>query len=840
MVWRNLLAHKVRLALSGLAVVLGVAFVAGTLVFTDTLERTFTALFESTTADVDVSAERAFEPTGAPGGAPPQPLDAALAGQIAAVDGVASATGYVQSPGVYVIGPDGKVVATGGAPGIGTGWDPAEGLGMTLTAGRAPAARDEVVLDEATAERTGYGIGDTVELLTPGPRLSATVVGTLRFGESGGLAGASLVAFDTATAQELLAAPGTFHGVSVQAADGVGREELAERVDAALGEGLAVATREEASEKRTEQLAESLGFIDVFLLVFAGIALFVGSFIILNTFSMLVAQRTRELALLRALGASRRQVTGSVLAEALVLAVLGSTAGLLLGLAVAAGLRWAFGRVGLTLDGSLVVAPRTVVAAYAVGVLVTVLAAYLPARRAAKVPPVAALRDDHAMPDGSLRRRTRAGAVLGVAGGTALVAGTALDDAPATLVLLGSLALVVAAIALSPVLARPFLRVAGAALPRIWGPAGRLARENALRNPRRTAATASALMVGVALVTGFSIIGQSANASIGSAVAERMRSDFIVSSAVTQPFSPQVAEEVRGLDGVASVGVARLGFVELDGEPTMLFGVDETTGDDVFALDVIAGQGGAPADGQLLVDADLARDRGWEVGETVAVRGVNGEQRELELRGIYETAPSVGPALLPLATLGELGGEPLDRWVFVQLAEGAGAGAVREAVEAVVADHPIVSVKDMGEFVQEQQGQVAQLLMIINAMLVLSVLIAVLGIVNTLALSVLERTREVGLLRAVGMARRQLRRTIRLEAVLIALFGAVLGLGLGLVFGVGLVSVLDGQGIDELAVPGGRLAVLLAVSALVGVLAAAWPAHRASRMPVLRALATAQ
>ncbi|WP_418607346.1 ABC transporter permease [Georgenia sp. SUBG003] len=348
------MAHKLRLALSGLAVVLGVAFVAGTLVFTDTLSRTFTALFESTTADVNVTAASAFDSQG-PGMASTVLLPESLVAEAETVDGVAAVAGYVQSEGVYVVGPDGKVVATGGAPGVGVGWDDDEMLGMTLAEGRAPRADDEVVLDETTAEKTGYGVGDRVDVLTPGPRVEATVVGVLRFGESGGLAGASLTAFEHTTAQELLARPGTVHGLSVEAADGVDDAVLAERIEEALGAGYDVTTRTEEVDAQKELLEGQLSFINIFLMVFAGVALFVGSFIILNTFAILVAQRTRELALLRALGAGRGQVTRVVLAEALVLGLVGSTVGLFAGLGIAAGLRAAFGTFGLTLDGGLVV-----------------------------------------------------------------------------------------------------------------------------------------------------------------------------------------------------------------------------------------------------------------------------------------------------------------------------------------------------------------------------------------------------------------------------------------------------------------------------------------------------
>ena len=837
LVLRSLLAHKLRLALSGLAVVLGVAFVAGTLTFTDALNRTFTNLLESTAADVVVTADGPFEAQG-PGMASAALLPESLADDVARLDGVASVAGSVQSEGVYVIGTDGKVVATGGAPGVGLGWDPREESGLTLTAGRAPRAPHEIVLDEATAETTGYEVGDQVDVLTPGPRLETTVVGTLRFGDSGGLAGASLVAFEQDTAQDLLAEPGMVHALSVETEDGASDAAVAQRVEQALGAGVAVATRAEHVEAQKETIEGELSFISTFLLVFAGIALFVGSFIILNTFAMLVAQRTKQLALLRALGARRGQVTRMVMLEALVLGLVGSTVGLFGGLGIASALRAAFGTMGLTLDGALALTPTTVVAAYAVGVLVTVVAAYRPARRAAKVPPVAALRDDQAMPERSLRVRAVSGSVLAALGGAGLVVG-GLDVAgdagtSALFVGLGSLSLLVAVITLSPVLAAPFIRLVGAVLPRLAGPAGKLARDNALRNPRRTAATASALMVGATLVSAFSIIGASANASIGTTVDETLHAEYIVSTAVGQPFSPVIAKQMREVDGVSAVGVSRLGSAQLDGEVATFMAADATTLDEGMRLDMVEGD-----DGGFIVDVATAEERGWEVGDVVPALGMNGVELGLDLTGTYETNPAVGPIVLPLEDLERLGGQELDRWLFLSLADGADAAEVRSAAEAVLVDYPVVSVKDRAEFTQEQQAQVGQILMIINAMLVLSVLIAVLGIVNTLALSVMERTHEVGLLRAVGMQRRQLRRAVRWEAVLIALFGAVLGLALGVTFGTSLVSVMDAQGIEELAVPVARLGGLVVIAGVVGVLAALWPARRAARLPVLEAIATA-
>ncbi len=838
---RSLLAHKLRLALSAVAIVLGVAFVAGTMIFTDTLDRTFTALFQGTASDVGVTAEAGFD-AGVDGTAGTRPVPAELAQRIRGVEGVAAAEGYVQAEGVYLLTADGQVLDTGGAPGIGASWitDPELSLGE-LTEGRAPERAGEVALDSGSAAEAGYTVGDRVTLLTPGPRVDATVVGVFTFGEDGGLAGASLTAFDLATAQDLTGAGDGYTGIQVLAADDVTDVELRDRVAAVVGDGYDVQTAQQQADEQSAALEEGLSFITVLLTAFAVIALFVGSFIILNTFSMLVAQRSRELALLRALGASRGQVTRSVLVEAAVLGVVGATLGLAGGFGIATGLRALFGTFGLTLDGDLVLSAGTVVWSYAVGVVVTLLAAWVPARRAARTPPVAAMREDHVAVERSLRRRTVVGAVLAAGAAVTLVGSAVAEDggnAPA-LVGVGALALVLAAVALSPVAARPFARALGALLPRLAGTAGRLARDNAQRNPRRTAATASALMVGLTLVTGFGVLGASANASVDALVDDALRADYVVSTAVGQPFTPEVADRLRGLDEVAAVLQERFTQVQLDGQAVFAAAVDAATLDRGLTLEYLSGSSDGLAGRGVLVDETTAEARGWEVGDTVEAVSAGGQRAQLTVGGVYAGNQAVGSVVVSLETDAALGGPALDRYVYVVLAEGTDAGAGRAAIESVVESYPVVSLKDRDEFAGEQKGQVDQVLLLINALLVLSVVIAVLGIVNTLAMSVLERTREIGLLRAVGMTRRQLRRTVRLEAVLISVYGSVLGLVLGLVLGVSLTRALADQGITELVVPGGRLVGFLVLGALIGVVAAAWPARRAARMQVLDAIATA-
>jgi putative ABC transport system permease protein len=431
--------------------------------------------------------------------------------------------------------------------------------------------------------------------------------------------------------------------------------------------------------------------------------------------------------------------------------------------------------------------------------------------------------------------------VLTALGAAALVAGSLADDGGdgASLVGLGALLLILGATALSPVLARPFLQVVGGVLPRFWGTTGRLARENAVRNPRRTAATASALMIGLALVSAFSVIGASTNKSVDALITGSVRSQFVVSSAVGLPFSPDVAEAVSETDGVEDVTRMRFGQVQLDGDTTFITAVDPAGIGRSIDLTFVDGSAeGLSGDG-LVVDEQTASGNGWAVGDPVRALSVDGRERELTLGGIYESNQVVGSTLVSLDTHAALAGDDQDRFLYVDLAGGTSADEVRPALEEALAPYPVVDLKDQGEFRDEQKGQVDQLLLLINAMLVLSVIIAALGIVNTLAMSVIERTREIGLLRAVGLGRGQLRRMVRLEAVAISVYGAVLGLVLGTLFGVALSRALSDEGISELVVPVGRMLVFLLVAALIGVLAAVGPARRAAKLRVLDAIARA-
>ena len=833
---RNLLAHKARLAMSGLAVVLGVAFVTGTLTFTDALNKTFTGLFKDAAADVNVEPRAAFE-TGMAGmdmNSASASLPASLVDQVTGVDGVAAAAGYVQASGVYVLDADGHVADTGGAPGIGISWTTDPQLNSaSLVDGQAPTTSGQVAIDSGTADDLGYHVGEKITVLTPGPLVQATLVGIFRFGQDGGLAGASMTAFDTATAQRLLLTKGRFSEIGAAAEAGTTHAQLADRLTATLGSGYQVTTKEQKAADQAASLEDSLKFINTFLLVFAGVALFVGSFLILNTFSMLVAQRTRELALLRALGASRRQVTRTVLIEALVLGVVGATVGLGGGYALAYALKGLFGRFGLTIDSGLTLTGATMAWSYLIGVAVTLVAAYLPARRAATVPPVAAMRADLVTTPRPLRARTIAGAAVAAAAGAALAVGTAAGTMP--LVAVGAFGLLVAVIVLSPVLAVPFVRGFGLVLPRLAGTTGRLAKENALRNPRRTAATSSALMIGLSLVTGFSILGASARASIDRTADDVLRADYVISAAMGQPFTPAVADQVRHLDGVKSVAVERYGTAEIDGHEGYFSAYDPGVVGDALAIDMTEGRLSDLSANTMLVSEKEATRGGTSVGDSVRFEVANGQSRQLRIAGVYGDDNGLGPYVIAMDTYTATGGVALDQNVYITL--DTSAAAVHDALDRVVADYPVVQLRDAEGYKQDKRAGIDQLLTLINALLALSVLIAVLGVVNTLVLSVIERTRELGLLRALGMDRRQVRRMVRLEAVVISLYGAALGIGLGTLLGLALTTVLHSQGLVATAVPLPQLVLGLVLGGVIGLVAAAVPARRAGRLNVLDAIA---
>lgn len=837
--WKSLLARKLRLAMSAFAIILGVAFVAGSFIFTDTLARAFSGIVEGSVGEVVVRPKGSDMEVQSG-----RTIPASLVAELAQAEGVARADGNVMYPAAFVIDTDGKLVGGTGAPGLAVNLTDAPAAGGqafgTVETGRVPDQAGEIALDVATAEKAGYALGDMVPFLTPGdpPRAEAELVGTLRF--SGGIVGASVAIFETTYAQGLfLGGEDVFHDVWVTPEQGVSQAEARDAVTPLLPEGLEAITGADAAAEAENTIATALGFINTFLLIFAAVALVVGTFLIINTFSILVVQRSRELALFRAIGATRSQVTRSVILEAVVVGVIGATLGLVLGAGLAMVIRALFATFGLDLTGTpLTFTWKPVVASYAVGILVTVLAAYLPARRAGQVPPIAAMREDALVTETSMRRRLIVGLAMVVGGIAAGLASFLVPDLPQPMAFLGAgiLLTLLGVVLTSPVLGRPVLALFGAVYARLFGAVGTMSKENSLRNPRRTAATASALMIGLTLVAMMSVFGASAKASIDTLVAENAAADFAVSNPINQPFAPSITDHIAAVDGVDEVMRVRYGRLDIDGSTEVGFGMEPSTFGEFMPIPMVSGSLADLGDRSIAVADSVS---GVELGEVLSV-SFAGTALDLTVDAVFGSSPILSGVsyVLPLQTLSRLGVEELDSVAYITSDGSVPLEELHSRLDAAVAEVPIVTVTDQEGYAEQLRAPVDQLLFIIYALLGLAVVIAVLGIVNTLALSVIERTREIGLLRAVGLSRRQLRLMIRLESIVIALLGAALGVGLGLVFGVAIQQALVDEGFEVLAIPVTQLAVFVALAGLVGILAAWWPGRRAANLNVLEAIAT--
>lgn len=835
--WKSLLSHKLRLALTSLAVVLGVGFVSGTFVLAATINQTFDDLFVEigSAVDVVVTGRPAFT-TGGFESERNQPVSADLVDRVKAVPGVANAVGLVAAEGVYVVQPNGKIVDTGFAPGLGSNHLSDQSLSSTqVVAGRGPTADDEVAIDKKTADDTGYEIGDRIPVeVRAEPVRTFTLVGILKVGSADSPGGAALTEFTTPAAQRLLGDPGEFQEIDVRAADGADAQTLKSDIQESLGGDYRVLSGREAGQEVADQINQAVGEFTTFISVFGYIALFVGSFIIVNTFGILVAQRTRELALLRALGASRRQVRRSVLAEAALTGAFGSLLGLGLGLLVATALKAFIGSAsgGSLNSAPLVIEPGSVIFAFLLGVGLTCLSAYVPARRAAKVPPLAAIRQAGAAEE-PLGRRSVVGFALLTVGavilGVGLFAGAGLPIVGA-----GAALVAVAVTLLVPLVARPLSRWIGAPVAKI-GPAGTLGRANAMRSPRRTASTASALLVGLALVGVVSVFAASLKASFGELLDNSVNADFVL--AAKSAYLPAgIADQMREVPGIAAASAQTEAEVQISGDTKAVAGVDAAAAD-LLVLEMREGSLAALERGELLVDDKVADRNDYEVGQVVAATYPRTGDAPLTIGGVYESNPLAGGYILANEVLRDRVAT-LDAFVVLLRAEPGQAPAVEPRLRALTDDFPLVQVQTRDEFQEEQAQQVDSLLQFVLVLLAASVLIAVVGIVNTLALSVVERTREIGLLRAVGMQRRQVTRMVRSEAVIVSAMGGIVGLLLGILLGRALISALAETGLDQFAVPGGQLVIYVTAAAICGVLAAIFPARRARKLNVLRAIAT--
>jgi putative ABC transport system permease protein len=842
---KGLLGRKLRTALTAIAIVLGVAMVSGTFVLTDSIDQAFDSIFTDVRqgSNVVVTGKSAFDLSEGSGSTAPS-FDQSLLDKVRELDSVAEAEGSVDGE-VQLIGDDGKAIVYGGAPNL--GFSIANGDSrfnpLTLVEGAWPGP-NEVVVDEATAGKEDFELGERIGVQAEGPVTRLRISGFVRFGSVSTIGGATLAGFDLRTAQRLFRKEGKLDEIAVAARPGVSDAELIGEIREILTPDAEVRTSAEQASEDAEDTNEFISFLRTFLLAFGGIALFVGSFVIANSLSITIAQRTREFATVRTLGASRRQVLGSIVLEALVVGALASVTGLFLGLALAKGLFWLFDLVGFTLPNSgLIFETRTAVIALLVGILVTLVASLRPAIRATRVPPIAAVREGATLPESRFARfRTPGSILLTALGFAALLWGLFGPGLGTTAILLwmgvGTVLIFFGVALLSVRLIGPLAHVLGAPAAQIGGAPGRLARDNARRNPQRTASTAAALMIGLALVTLVATLAAGITKTFRSAVEDIFTSDYAITAQNNfSPIPASAAEAVDSAPGVEALASVRAGEGLIFGDERSVTAVDPQAGR-VLTLEWKAGSqavlGGLGEDGAF-VDDGFAEDHDLRVGSPIAVRTPTGDTLRLEVKGIFEPPAGGSPfgtVTFSSAVFDREYPNPRNLYTFVEM-EGGVTPENTTALEKSLENFPNAKAQTREEFIDNQISGLSSILNILYVLLALSVIVSLFGIVNTLVLTVFERTRELGMLRAIGMTRRQVRRMIRHESVITALIGGVLGIVLGIVLGGLLVARVE---FIEFALPIAQVVVFAVAAIVVGILAAIFPARRAARLNVLRAL----
>ncbi|MEU1310636.1 FtsX-like permease family protein [Streptomyces cinnamoneus] len=838
---KSLLSRKLRLLLSGLAVVLGVMFVAGSMVMKDTLGRSFDAQFAGAHDDIDlqVSLKPKVEAEVGDAAAVPPAVDAATVRRVAQVPGVGAARGVVEAEGARALGKDGKVVPSTGGPRYGESWTGENKL-VSLREGRAPRAADEITINAALADKGGFKVGDRVSVLTVQPKKTFTVAGIFGYSDDrDSIGGEQTIAFTEPVAQELMMGKaGSFSGISVHAASGASVPTVQEALKQQLGADFEVQTGEELAEKSADAQRQTLDLMTKLLLGFAAVAVLVGVFLIINTFSIIIAQRLRELALLRALGASRRQVIGSVLLESLVVGLIASTIGLAAGVGI--GALGADALAGST-DG-LKVAPLglptgAVVTSFVVGVGVTMLAALFPAMRASRVAPIAVIRAS-ATPDGRHRKQTVTGAVLLGLGLVLLAMGLfgSADNALSTI--LGGVLLTFIGVALlTPLFSGPAVWVLGGLFSRSLP--GQLGRRNSARNPRRTAITASALMIGIALVTAISTIVSSAKDSMSDDVSSQLKAELVAlgDGGVSAAIEPAALDRAKELPGMAAVTAGAFDSAKIGKETGSVSSWrDWDATRKMMSLRAESGDIDSVPQGAVLMNKGTAKDRGLNVGDELTIQLQRGDSRTYRLTGVFEDMPLANNIVLPWADAQSGFRSQQPSQAYFELKSGTSADDVQPQLEKVLADSPEVTVQSRDEVVQKYNSGMDMMLGIVQALLAVALIIAVLGIINTLALSVLERTKEIGALRAIGLSRGQTVRMIMTESVVISIFGAVLGLVVGAALGAAVVRAMKDQGVSGLSLPWSMMFNYLLGAVVVGMLASIAPARRGARLDVLKAV----
>ncbi|HEX2381507.1 MAG TPA: ABC transporter permease [Acidimicrobiales bacterium] len=841
---KSVWSHKRRLVGAVLAVVFGVAFLSGTLLLGDTLSANFDSLFTQANGSTDVVVRSATKVSDAQGQSNRATVDASLIDQVQRVDGVAAVVPYIEGYG-QLLGRNGDRIGGAGPPTRAANWVDVASLNpYHLVEGRAPAADDEVVINRGAAKTGNLQLGETTTLFTP-QAMQVRIVGITAFGSADGFGPSTFTGLTLDAAQQHLTVnPDRLTELRVEAEPGVPPEELASRISSVLPSNVQAITGTQLAAENFAQIDSGfLGVVRNGLVAFAVIALLVAAFSIFNTFSILVTQRSREAALLRALGATRRQIITTSAVETLTVGVVGSAAGWVAGVGLAGLLKAVFDSFGFALPaGGLVFKPASTVLALVAGVVATVVAGVVPSVRGSRIPPVAALRDLEVEPPVVTRRRTLIGvAIVGL--GAAAVIG-AVAGAGGGLVALGAVACLIGAVVLGPVAARPATVVLGRPIALARGLTGDLARQNAMRHPRRTAATASALMVGVSVVALFTVFGDSLKASAAKGIDDTLTADVIVDTpgyggqTGASGFGPELARAIAAVPGVHSATGVRGGNALIDGSTHAITVADPATLDDVLDLDVTHGDISALDASTIAVSDDTADANDWQPGSTVTITYPDGSTAPLTIAAAYDHRSIVGNYLLAPAAWTPHAVQAIDRQVLVKLDGGADATAVRSQLADLAKAFGNPRVQTLPEYRTSATEGVDTVLGLIYVMLALAILIALMSIANTLSLSIHERRRELGLLRAVGQTSRQARSMVRWESVIIATFGTLGGILLGTFLGWGLVEASSSGTITVFSVSPKQLVVFLVIGALAGTLAGIRPARRAARLDILAAIAS--
>ena len=851
------LARTGRLVLTSLAVILGTAFLSGTFVFRDTINQTFDRLFADVFRDVNAYVRSTTFLELDFGGEQRAATPVSVLETVRGVAGVTSATGDIQAF-ARVIGKDGEPLGSeGNGPPTFGGIASSDSAGLwSITDGRLPVGKNEVVLDKATADNGEFVVGDNVRVVAVRGTREFTLVGIANYGDISSPGGATFALFDQPTASEFLLQPGFVDAILVEGDDSVSDEVLAQRINAALSADLKLETLTgaEITAEVQGQIKDVLNIFSTFLIVFSYIALGIGSFVIYNVFSITAAQRLRENALLRAIGASRRQVSRALLVESTAMGIVGSVIGFGIGILLSQLLSALLKATGFEVPTQgLAISTSAFVNTFVAGVLVTVLAAWLPARRAGRVPPLAALRDTALDTAGNIKRRVIVGLIIVALGGVGLA--SSMRDAPIQILGLGVLGVFTGILVLGPAIARPVALTLGIPVAKLRGVSGTMARQNAARNPKRTSRTAAPVLLGVALVTAFTALAASIRSEIRDTFGDAFSGDIAltVDARGFGGIPLTITDQIAGLPGVAQATGVGFTSVRLSdpNEPPALTQASASqrgvfvqtinpasiTG--LFDLGVTEGNLSSLGKDGIFVAASRAAEKGWEIGTRLQVTRVDGVVINAEIRGFVSGDTSFANYVASREMFADSPTPIFDAFVYIKVAEGSVISEVQARVAAISSDAGIGTLLSKEQFIDDQAAQINQILALIYGLLGLSIIIAIVGIVITLLLSVFERRREIGLLRAVGMTKSQVRTTVRWESVITSLLGAVSGVVLGVVTGVVVVAALDDEGDIAFRLPINETLSIVFISFLLGVLAAVYPAWRATRVNVVEAIATA-